>query len=286
MLIGSIGTGLLGSAMAARFLARGIKVVAYDPDETALQNAVAEGVAPARCNAEVAERCRTVILSLPNSAISAAVVEEIRRQLAPGTLVIDTTTGSPEDMANLADRLASSGVHYVDATIGGNSTQARAGDVIALAGGAPEAETMARPVLEVVARKVFWLGPSGAGARMKLVLNLALGLNRAVLAEALHFAAASGFQPAQALAVLKEGPSYSRAMDIKGERMLRREYPPEARLSQHLKDVRLILKEGRRLGAPMPLTAAHKDLLETAESLGFGAADNSAVLEAYYTAGK
>ncbi|MBI4907632.1 MAG: NAD(P)-dependent oxidoreductase [Acidobacteria bacterium] len=282
MPIGLIGTGLLGSAMAARFLARGMPVVAWDCDPGALAEVRDLGAIAAKSADEVASRTPVLVLSLPHSGISALVLEEIGQHLLSRALVIDTTTGRPEEMAAFAKRLAARGVLYVDATVGGNSTQVLAGEVIALVGGEANAFQQARSVLDTFARRVFHLGQAGAGARMKLVLNLALGLNRAVMAEALRFAAASGCDPALALEILKEGPAYSRVMDIKGERMLRRHYPAEARLSQHLKDVRLILEEGERLGAPLPLSAVHRELLEAAEALGFGHSDNSAVLEAYY----
>ena len=116
---------------------------------------------------------------------------------------------------------------------------------------------------------------------MKLVLNLVLGLNRAVLAEGLEFARASGIDPAVALEILKSGPAYSRAMEAKGEKMLTGDFEPEARLSQHLKDVRLILAYGEKLGAKLPLSALHRELLEAAETAGFGGADNSAIIKAF-----
>ena len=116
---------------------------------------------------------------------------------------------------------------------------------------------------------------------MKLVMNLVLGLNRAVLAEGLEFARACGLDPYTALDILKAGPSYSRAMDTKGTRMLNEDFEPEARLSQHLKDVRLILAAGARAGAHLPLSQIHRELLEAAEEAGFGQSDNCAVIKAF-----
>ena len=114
---------------------------------------------------------------------------------------------------------------------------------------------------------------------MKLVTNLVLGLNRAALAEGLAFANQLNLDREQALFLMKESMAYSRIMDTKGDKMLRRDYSPQAKLSQHLKDVRLIeAAVGNEL--VLPLTAAHKMLLERAESMGLGALDNSAILEA------
>jgi 3-hydroxyisobutyrate dehydrogenase-like beta-hydroxyacid dehydrogenase len=68
-------------------------------------------------------------------------------------------------------------------------------------------------------------------------------------------------------------------MDGKGEKMLRGDFTPEARLSQHLKDVRLILAQGRAVGLPLPLSRAHRAVLEAAEAAGLGGLDNSAILQ-------
>ena len=116
---------------------------------------------------------------------------------------------------------------------------------------------------------------------MTLVFNLVLGLNRAVLAESLEFAARYGLSSGQALEILKAGSTYSRVMDSKGPKMLARDFTPEARLSQHLKDVRLILAAGQSCGAKLPLSELHGQLLAEAERLGFGTADNSAIIESF-----
>ena len=116
---------------------------------------------------------------------------------------------------------------------------------------------------------------------MKLVMNLVLGLNRAVLAEGLEFARASNIDTQVALDILKESPAYSRAMDTKGHRMLNEHFDPEARLSQHLKDVRLILASGEASGAYLPLSTVHRELLEAAEAAGYGTSDNSAIIKAF-----
>ncbi|MDA0207250.1 MAG: NAD-binding protein [Acidobacteria bacterium] len=130
-------------------------------------------------------------------------------------------------------------------------------------------------------RRTFFLGPCGSGSRMKLVLNLAPGLHRAVLAEALTFAKRCGLSREQALEILQAGPAYSKAMDIKGQKMLQENFEPEARLSQHLKDVRLILAAGERCDAKLPLSEVHRVLLESTQAASYGTSDNSAVIKAF-----
>ena len=116
---------------------------------------------------------------------------------------------------------------------------------------------------------------------MKLVINLVLGLNRAVLAEGLNLAYRAGIDPAAALDVLKATPAYSTAMDTKGAKMVNRDYALQAKLSQHLKDVTLIRALARRSGAATPLSDVHEELLTFAASAGLGDSDNSAIIEAY-----
>lgn len=207
------------------------------------------------------------------------MLDEIAGKLKPGALIIDTTTGAPEAAIAFAERLA--GADYVDATVAGSSQLVRTGASIFICGGTDAAFARCSDLFEHCCARAFHVGPEGSGARMKLVVNLVLGLNRAVLAEGLEFARSSGIDPYQALEILKATPAYSRAMDTKGLRMLNEDFEPEARLSQHLKDVRLILESGARSGASLPLSTVHRALLEAAENAGFGAKDNSAVIKAF-----
>ena len=123
-------------------------------------------------------------------------------------------------------------------------------------------------------------------AKMKLVTNLVLGLNRAALAEGLAFAGSLGLDPVVSLAVMRGSAAYSSIMDTKGERMIHGDFAPEARLSQHLKDVRLIVDLGQRAGLPMPLSAAHRTVLESAEVAGCGDLDNSSIINVLVAPGR
>ena len=195
--------------------------------------------------------------------------------------MIDTTTGDPTQMAAIGDRLAARGVAYLDATVSGSSEQARRGDVVLMVGGDERAFAACGDVFGALARAAFHVGPTGSGAKMKLATNLVLGLNRMALAEGLALARGLGLDLGLTLSVLKEGAAYSRVMDAKGPKMIARDFTPQARLSQHLKDVRLILDEARRVGVASPLSEAHRTMLEMAVGAGYGDADNSAIFLAY-----
>lgn len=279
--VGIIGVGLVGTALAERLLGAGYGVRGYDPRPERMATLAELGGEPAPGAAAVASACDRVILSLPTSEIVAQVLEQASPEARPGMLIVDTTTGAPEDSAASASLLAAIGVDYVDATVGGSSRQVRNREAVFICGGTTAAFARCQDLFDHCGKAAYLVGPPGSGARMKLVMNLVLGLNRAVLAEGLEFARASGLDPYAALEILKAGPAYSRAMDTKGLRMLREDFEPEARLSQHLKDVRLILDSGARLGARLPLSKTHREVLESAEAAGFGAADNCAVIKAF-----
>jgi 3-hydroxyisobutyrate dehydrogenase-like beta-hydroxyacid dehydrogenase len=228
---------------------------------------------------DLANAANVLILCLPDSAVTATLIDDLAR---PGLLVIDTTTGTPSEMASFGQMLHQAGAHYLDCTIAASSVQVRNGEATAMVGGEPEHFQRASPVLASFCQKTFHVGPWGAGARMKLVVNLALGLQRAVLGETLGFAEACGIDQALALEILKASPAYAKAMDMKGARMLEARYTaPDARLRQHHKDVRLILQEGDRNEAKLPLSKLHETLLEQAEAQGWSDLDNSVVRELF-----
>lgn len=278
--VGLIGLGLMGGALAERLRSGGLRVVGYDVRDDAcrrLTDLGGEATASAR---EVCAAARVVFLSLPNSDVVAAVVGEAR-DLLPGARVIDTTTGDPDATAELGGELAGQGVEYLDATLTGSSRDARAGEVIVTAGGEQAVFRQCEGLFRLFAKRWFHVGPWGSGARTKLVVNLVLGLNRAALAEGLAFARRCGLDPSALLDVLRSGAAYSRAMDTKGRKMIDGDFAPEAKLVQHLKDVRLILDAGRRAGAALPLSELHERLLSELEARGFGGLDNSAVIRAF-----
>jgi 2-hydroxy-3-oxopropionate reductase len=105
------------------------------------------------------------------------------------------------------------------------------------------------------------------------------------LAEGLAFAEAIGVDPGAALEVLKASAAYSRVMDVKGRKMLDADFKPQAKLSQHLKDVRLILRAASATGLALPLSQTHCELLEQAESAGCGELDNCSIISLYQRPG-
>lgn len=279
--VGLIGVGLLGSALAGRLIDGSFAVCGFDTNQDQLQTLAQSGGIACDSAAEVVQRCDVLFLSLPSSDVVLAMVEQLRTSFKPGQIVLDTTTGDPEQMIAIERWLAELGVHYAEATVAGSSDQVTAGQVSMFLGGEAEVVENVLPLLSALTPRHFYLGPVGTASRFKLVHNLMLGLHRAVLAEGLVFAESLGFDTGDTLGILKQTPAASGVMETKGTRMVEADYGLQARLSQHLKDVNLILVEADRAGASTPLSRIHKTLLEQAELLGFGDADNSAVIEAY-----
>ena len=278
--VGLVGIGLLGQALALRLLAAGFSVVGWDTSDAAREALVEMGgTAATDCGEALA--CRRVLLSLPDDTVVAEVLEESGESLAEGTTVIDTTTGDPLRQARIGRRLAEQGISYLDATVGGSSRHVREGTAVVMAGGANQAFAGCKDLLDAFTSRVFHVGDCGSGSRMKLVVNLVLGLNRAALAEGLALADGFELDPLLALECLQAGPAWSRAMDDKGQKMIVGDFQPQARLSQHLKDVRLIIEAAADLDVVLPLSQSHQGLLEAVEAAGFGDDDNSAVIRAW-----
>jgi 3-hydroxyisobutyrate dehydrogenase-like beta-hydroxyacid dehydrogenase len=276
-----VGLGLLGSALAERLMAAGFRVAGHDLEPDRVREHVERGGVAARSPAEAARGARVAMTCL----MTADIVREVLcgpggalETLAADGVVIDCSTVHPDASAALAAELSARGIPMLDAPIAGSSGQARRGEAPVLVGGARAVFERWRPVLDALARTVHHVGPSGAGARSKLAVNLVLGLNRLALAEGLLFGLSQGLDGRVLLDVLKDSGAYSRAMDIKGERMLDGRWEAEGKLAQHLKDVDLILEVGRAAGAPLMASALHRQLLIAGVAAGWGERDNSAIM--------
>ena len=273
--------GLLGSALAESLIKAGFTVRGYDTAPDRVREHEARGGVPARSPADAARRATVVMTCLmtadivrdvllgPDGAIDAA---------EPGLVVIDNSTIHPDASAALAGLLAPRGIPMLDAPVAGSSGQARRREAPIVVGGDPEVFARCRPILDALTERVRHVGPNGAGARAKLVINLVLGLNRLALAEGLLFGLRQGLDGRALLTVLKDSGAYSRAMDLKGERMVEGNFEAEGKLVQHLKDVELMLEVGHAAGAPLLATALHRQLLLAGVAGGLGDHDNSAII--------
>jgi 3-hydroxyisobutyrate dehydrogenase-like beta-hydroxyacid dehydrogenase len=274
--VGLIGSGLMGTALAERLLAHGYHVAVWNRTPAKAKPIIALGAE--WCENPLA-LCQRVIISLYTTEVVEQVLEKLLPGLGADRIIVDTTTGEPTQTAALGRRLSAQGVHYLNAPISGSSEQTRQGEVTVIVGGPREAFAACADLWRVMGKAVFYVGGWDSAAKMKLVINLVLGLNRAALAEGLAFAEAVGVAPTAALSVLAGSMAYSRVMEVKGRKMVQGDFKVQARLSQHLKDVRMMLKAAQEAGFKLPLSQTHRVLLEKAEDCGLGDSDNCAIIE-------
>lgn len=281
--IGLIGLGLVGSALINRFHQSGFAVIGYDVDPAQSEKASNTGVRIVSSPKEIINHTSLIVLSLPNSQIVREVLfgEQGIAINNPETLtIIDTTTGDPDDTVAIANKLVQSGNHYMDACLIGSSTMIDEGVSVIVCGGSKQLIDECNPVLSSITEKIYRVGEAGKGMQAKLVVNLVLGLNRLVLSEGLIFAQHLGLDQNSMLDILQSGAAYSKVMDTKGKKMLDGDFTPQARLQQHLKDVRLILSQAESLGIKLPLSTIHESVLQTGVDSNLGELDNSAVIQA------
>jgi len=278
--VGLIGLGLLGSVLGERLLDAGYSLHVFNRSREKAEPLLARG---AVWSDNPFAACDRVVVCLYTTSVVEQVLASLGGALRPGQTVLDATTGDPHETAALGGWLAERGVAYLEAPIAASSDQTRRGQAVALCAGDEAVFLRHQALLECLAPKTFYVGPWGSAVKVKLVNNLVLGLNRVALAEGLVFARALGLDAARTLAILKQGNAYSVAMDVKGRKMLEEDFAADAKLSQHLKDVRLILAEAEAAGVRLPASQLHRRLLEHAEARGWGELDNSVILKAVET---
>src|SRR3989304_8215800 len=255
--IAVVGVGLMGTSLARHLLAAGFAVTVHDLDPAKVEAIVKEGGKKADSPDRGARQVDVIMLSLPNSHIVNEVVRDTLKLFETGRkglVVVDTSTPDPEMSAELAAQLRQKGIEMLDAPISGTSEMFVEKDVILMVGGNEQVFRECEPIFSAMSKEAFFMGKNGAGAVTKLVANLVLTLNRMALAEGLTLAQKAGLDRLQTLEVLKKSAAYSKAMDQKGYRMVKKQFlPPASRLASSYKDARLILTLGARLDCPFPL---------------------------------
>ena len=139
--------------------------------------------------------------------------------------------------------MAVRGLRFLETPVSGSSGQVSRGEGVGLIGGDPQVAAEIEPILRALFPSYFHIGGVGDGGRAKLAVNLILGLNRLAMAEGLVFAERLGLDPEAFLKVARGSAAYSQVMDIKGPKMTRGDFAAEGRVTQHLKDVHLMLEQ-------------------------------------------
>ena len=280
--VGIVGMGLMGQAFILNMRKSDFSVQGFDTDSARMDDLKKIGGQPVDSPAEAARGVKWVITSLPNSGIVREVVfgaGGIVEVAEEGLYITDTTTSRPEDSECISGELAQRGIRFLDSAVSGTSTMARAKDLIVIAGGEKEDFEACRPVFEGFSRAAYHMGPVGSGARAKLVINLILAGNRLALAEGLVLGEKAGLELKSLLSVLQDGACSSKTMIDKGPKMIHADYAMQGQIKTALKDSRLMIEQGQRLGAPMLLTNIWSQLLQTAYEKGYAEKDSVAFIE-------
>ena len=280
--VGVIGIGLLGQAFVHRLRGAGFEVVGFDVDPAKAVKLADLGGRTALSVADLARRCDPLVLAVFSTDQVETVVEsELLPALGEGSgkIVLCASTCDPERIAALGRRVATRGLRLLETPVSGASGQVSRGEGVGLIGGDPRVVAAVEPVLRAMFPTYFHIGEIGDGGRAKLAVNLILGLNRLAVAEGLVFAERLGLDPEAFLKVARSSAAYSQVMDIKGAKMIRGEFAAEGRISQHLKDVHLMLEQAERVKQQLPLLEIHADVLEACVRHGEADLDNSAVIK-------
>ena len=279
--IGMIGLGLMGAALSARLIDAGNAVIGFDIDIERCKALKAQGGGLAASAEELASHCRTIVVAVYSAGQVEALLAELARGEKPSpNILICITTCTPDEVVRIAKQADDAGLSFVEAPISGTSAEVRNGSAMALVAGPQETIRTIDAVLDILCPQRVNAGQIGDASRTKLAINLILQNNRAALAEGIAFAEVLGMDPTVFLATARKSAAYSRVMDTKGDKMLKRDFTPQSHISQTLKDAELILAEAKRCGLSLPMTSTQAALLRTAIALEGPDSDSAAVIEA------
>ncbi len=277
-----VGTGRMGAAMVGRLRGAGADVVVFNRTR-ATAEAVADrtGARVAGTARDAAAGAEVVLVSLADdAAVQAAYTGPagLAAGLGPGQVVLETSTIDPDTVRAVAARVADRGAALLDAPVSGSVPLVERGELTVLVGGDPAVLDRVRPVLDVLAARVFQLGPSGAGATMKLAVNATLhGLNQA-LAESLVLAERAGIDRATAYEVFAASAAGAPFVHYKRAAFERPEQTPVAfSLDLVAKDLDLVTSLADRLGVRMDQARTNRQVVDAAVAAGLGDRDLSAL---------
>lgn len=255
--IGWIGLGKLGLPMAGRLVATGHAVTGFDQNAARMTLARERGIALAATHDEALEGASLVFTSLPDDRVlDAAIVRSgLLERLAPGAILIETSTVSPGASAAVAEAAAKTGVAYLRLPISGSAPLAETGQVSCFASGPRAAFDQAKPVLEGFTKAQTWLGEGEQARYAKLAINLMIGVSAGMMAEALALARKGGIDWNTFLGVMGESAVASPFVKYKAGPLAARDFSPMFTARQFIKDLDLIVDAAGSVLVPVPLAA-------------------------------
>jgi 3-hydroxyisobutyrate dehydrogenase-like beta-hydroxyacid dehydrogenase len=253
--VGFAGLGLMGSAFVQRLAEQGWSVRVWNRSPGKTHSFAAKGIPVDKTPADLAANSDIVLSSLMNDEAAKAVYlgpNGIFSKPKPGLIVLEMSTLTPSVSEELHAKAKSLGIQMLDIPVAGSTPAVKAGAVTLLAGGSKELFDACVPIYESIAKQWFLMGPAGSGARMKLVVNLLLGVGMEAIAESISLGKSLGIDYVTLLSVLSKTAVIGPAFVGKFEKIRTEDYSPQFPLRLMNKDLGLVLKaaEGQNLSLP------------------------------------
>ncbi|GLC41071.1 hypothetical protein PLESTB_000946700 [Pleodorina starrii] len=281
--LGFVGIGIMGLAMTRNLLKAGYEVVVWNRNPDKCKPLEQEGAKVASSPREVAAAASYTfaMLSDPEAAVDVAMRPDgVVAGLSPGKGYIDVSTVDAATSSAIAAAVRSAGAAFLEAPVSGSKGPAEQGKLIFLTAGDQELFSAVSPPLDCMGKAKFFLGAEGAGANMKLVVNMIMGAMMTSFAEGLALADKVGLRQQDVIEVVGLGAIAAPMFALKGPTMAARSYAPAFPLKHQQKDMRLALALGDEVAQPLPMAAAANALYIAARRQGLADADFSAVMEA------
>jgi putative dehydrogenase len=258
--VGIVGLGIMGGAYARNLLAAGFRVAGYDTATGPLEALNSFGGVPLKSARELATQSDVIITALadPPALVSVCLGEHgLIHATRPDALVIETSTLSLDVKETCRAALAGAGAILFDCPVSGTGAQAAAKDLIVYASGDQGAIQRCRPVFDGFSRQTLYVGPFGAGMKMKYIANHLVTIHNLAAAEAMLLATRAGLDAELTYQAITRGAGTSRIFELRVPMMVAERYEPATmKFDVYLKDVTLILDFARELSTPTPLLAA------------------------------
>jgi len=277
MQVAFLGLGIMGRAMAANLAKAGHQLTVWNRTP----GKEVEGARSAASPAEAAQGAEVVWLCVSDTAAVESVLfgpQGVENTLAPGAVVVDSSTISPSATLRFAGRLFSRGNDYVDAPVTGSKIGAENGQLTFIVGGAEQTLERLQPLLSAMGKSVLHMGQTGKGQAAKISMNLMIALIYEGFAEGLTLATKLGVEPQKLLEVVQASMVRSGVVDYKAPFVLRRDFSPNFPLRLMHKDIHLMLDAARETRVKLPALETVDEIYEVAEEEGQADLDYAATL--------
>src|SRR5579859_1260244 len=262
-MLGFVGLGYMGGRIAGRLISAGYPVGVYNRTREKTRALAEQGARVYDSPRQLAADADIILSMLADDAAVEQVMlgpDGVLSGARPNSTIIDLSSVHPDTSRRLASAARPRNVAVLDASVSGSTPQAEDGSLVIFVGGERPVYERCRPILDVIGNHIFYLGPSGAGATMKLVANSLLGAGMQALAEALVLGQRGGLDRTTLLRVLEETAVVTPGQKHKLANVLSGAYPVEFPLRLMYKDLLNVERLAGQIAVPTPAVAAAQQM--------------------------